>query len=300
MTHSTTHRRKRVTVGQVLLVIVFVLVIVAVLLPIINLVARSFAGPKGALEMSGFSLWPAEPTLLNYQVVFSNKLILPGLWNNIVIAVVGTIINVLVTTMAAYAVTRPRLVGKKFFMGFFVVMMLFNPGLMPEYLVVKDLKLIDSMWSVILCGAVNVYYLFILRRFLEEVPESLVEAARIDGAGHTRILFSIVIPLAKIGIATIAMFYLVIRWNEYFKAGIYLLSPEKTTLQVLIRKFAVQGDITDLIGFSNMMSKTEMSNVNYNSLKNAAIVVGVVPILIAYPFALRFYAKDVMEGGVKE
>lgn len=300
MTHTAAHRRKRVTVGQVLLVIFFVLIIAAVLLPIINLVARSFAGPKGALEMSGFSLWPSEPTLLNYQIVFSNKLILPSLWNNILIAMVGTVINILVTTMAAYAVTRPRLIGKKFFMGFFIVMMLFNPGLMPEYLVIKDMKLIDSMWSVILCGAVNVYYLFILRRFLEEVPESLVEAARIDGAGHMRIMFSIVIPLAKIGIATIAMFYLVIRWNEYFKAGIYLLSPDKTTLQVLIRKFAVQGDITDLIGFSNMMSKTEMSNVNYNSLKNAAIVIGVVPILIAYPFALRFYARDVMEGGVKE
>lgn len=112
--------------------------------------------------MHGFSLWPSDPTLLNYQVVFSNRLILPSLWNNIVITVLGTAVNLLITLMAAYAVTRPRLVGKKFFMGFFIVMMLFNPGLMPEYLVVKQLKLIDSMWSVILVGAVNVYYLFIL------------------------------------------------------------------------------------------------------------------------------------------
>lgn len=117
-------------------------------------------------------------------MVFSNRLILPSLWNNIVITVLGTADNLLITLMAAYAVTRPRLVGKKFFMGFFIVMMLFNPGLMPEYLVVKQLKLIDSMWSVILVGAVNVYYLFILRRFIEEVPESLIEAARIDGASH--------------------------------------------------------------------------------------------------------------------
>lgn len=130
--------------------------------------------------MHGFSLWPSDPTLLNYQVVFSNRLILPSLWNNIVITVLGTAVNLLITLMAAYAVTRPRLVGKKFFMGFFIVMMLFNTGLMPEYLVVKQLKLIDSMWSVILVGAVNVYYLFILRRFIEEVPESLIEAARID------------------------------------------------------------------------------------------------------------------------
>lgn len=297
MTHA---KKKRFSLGQTLLVIIFLCIVLTVVVPVVNLVARSFAGPKGALEMQGFSIWPIEPTLLNYRVVLSNKLIIPSMFNNIIITIVGTIINVLVTLMAAYAVTRPRLVGKKFFMAFFVIMMLFNPGLMPEYLVVKELGLIDSMWSVILVSAVNVYYLFILRRFIEEVPESLIEAARIDGAGHMRCLFSIVIPLAKTGIATIAMFYAVMRWNEYFKAGIYLLSPSKTTLQVLIRKFVVQGDITDLIGFSNMMNKTELANVNYNSLKSAAVVVGVLPILLIYPYALKFYAKDVMEGGVKE
>ena len=119
-----------------------------------------------------------------------------------------------------------------------------------------------------------------------------------DGLPWTTIVAGIVVQLY--GIATIAMFYAVARWNEYFKAGLYLLSPDKTTLQVLIRKFVVQGDITDLIGFSNMMNKTELANVNYNSLKSAAIVVGVAPILLIYPFALKFYAKDVMEGGVKE
>lgn len=292
--------RKRFSFGQTVLVILFGMIALMVAVPIINLVARSFASATGALEMHGFSLWPSDPTLLNYQVVLSNKLILPSLVNNVIITLIGTAINVLITLMAAYALTRPRLAGKKFFMAFFIVMMLFNPGLMPEYLVVKDLKLIDSMWSVILVSAVNVYYLFILRRFIEEVPDSLVEAARIDGADHLRILFSIIIPLAKTGIATIAMFYAVARWNEYFRAGIYLLSPGKTTLQVLIRKFVVQGDITDLIGFSNMMNKTEVSNVNYNALKSAAVVVGVLPILLIYPFALKFYAKDVMEGGIKE
>ncbi len=292
--------KKRFSWGQLVLTLLFLVIVLSILVPVVNLVARSFASAKGALAMSGFSLWPKDPTLLNYRVVLSNKLILPSMWNNIVITVIGTVINVLVTLMAAYAVTRPGLVGKKFFMGFFIVMMLFNPGLMPEYLVIKQMKLIDSMWSVILCSAVNVYYLFILRRFIEEVPVSLTEAARIDGAGHLRILFSIIIPLAKTGIATITMFYAVMRWNEYFKAGIYLLSPSKTTLQVLIRKFVVQGDITDLIGFSNMMNRTELSNVNYNALKSAAVVIGVLPVLAIYPFALKFYAKDVMEGGVKE
>ena len=152
--------KKRFSFGQVLLNVFFLLIVLTVAVPVINLAARSFASAKGALQMHGFSLWPSDPTLLNYQVVFSNRLILPSLWNNIVITVLGTAVNLLITLMAAYAVTRPRLVGKKFFMGFFIVMMLFNPGLMPEYLVVKQLKLIDSMWSVILVGAVNVYRAF--------------------------------------------------------------------------------------------------------------------------------------------
>ena len=128
--------KKRFSLSQVLLNGFFLLIVLTVLVPVINVAARSFASAKGALQMHGFSLWPADATLLNYQVVFSNRLIIPSLWNNIVITVVGTVINLLITLMAAYAVTRPRLVGKKFFMGFFIVMMLFNPGLMPEYFVV--------------------------------------------------------------------------------------------------------------------------------------------------------------------
>lgn len=292
--------KRKITVGQVLLVLVFLLIILSMLVPILNVVARAFAGPRGALEMKGYTLWPIEPTLRNFQVVFSNPVILPSLWNNVIITLLGTAVNMLLTTMAAYAITRPRLIGKRFFMVFFIIMMLFNPGLVPEYLVIKDLKLMDSMWSIILVMGVNVYYLFILMRFMQEVPESILEAARIDGAGHLRTMFSVVIPLAKVGIATIAMFYAVVRWNEYFRAGIYLLSTDKTTLQVMIRKFVVQGDLTDLIGYNNMMNKTELANVNYNSLKSAAIVVGVLPILAIYPFVLKFYAKDVMVGGVKE
>ena len=131
--------RKRFSFGQMLLNVFFLAIVLTVAVPVINLAARSFASATGALQMHGFSLWPSDPTLLNYQVVFSNRLILPSLWNNIIITVLGTAVNLLITLMAAYAVTRPRLVGKKFFMGFFIVMMLFNPGLMPEYLVVKQL-----------------------------------------------------------------------------------------------------------------------------------------------------------------
>ena len=205
-----------------LLNVFFLAIVLTVAVPVINLAARSFASAKGALQMHGFSLWPSDPTLLNYQVVFSNRLILPSLWNNIVITVLGTAVNLLITLMAAYAVTRPRLVGKKFFMGFFIVMMLFNPGLMPEYLVVKQLKLIDSMWSVILVGAVNVYYLFILRRFIEEVPESLIEAARIDGANRFQIVLHVNLP----SILPTVVVMLILRCGSLLNLGfekIYLL-----------------------------------------------------------------------------
>ena len=293
-------KKRKWTAGQFILALISLFLVLVMLVPVLNLAARSFAGAKGAMEMKGYSLWPREPTLINYRVVFGNPVILPSMWNNILITVIGTVLNMLLTATAAYAVTRPRLIGKRFFMVFFIVMMLFNPGLVPEYLVIKQLKLMDSMWSVILSMGVNVYYLFIMMRFFEEVPESILEAARIDGAGHMRTLISVVAPLAKAGIATIAMFYLVMRWNEYFRSGIYLMSTSKTTLQVMIRKFVVQGDLTDLIGYNNMMNKTDLANVNYNALKSAAVVVGVLPILAIYPLVLKFYAKDVMVGGVKE
>lgn len=291
--------RRRITIGQILLNLVMILLGLTMIVPLLNILAKSFSDPALSPQMGGLRVLPAGFSTINYTIVFSNKVIVPSLINSCFITIMGTLINILLTTSAAYVLIQPKLLFKKAIMVFLIIMMLFDPGLVPEYLVVKQLGLIGSQWSVILITSVNVYYLIIMMRYFQAVPGELYEAARIDGAGHIRTLFSIVFPLAKAGIATIAMFYAVIRWNEYFKASIYLTEQSKTTLQVILRQFVVLGENATLIGFQNMMNYNELARVDYNALKAATIVVAILPILCIYPLVLKFYTKDVLAGSVK-
>lgn len=291
--------RRRITPGQILLNLLMILLGLTMIVPLLNILAKSLSDPALSPQMGGLRVLPAGFSTINYDIVFSNKVIVPSLINSCFITITGTLINILLTTTAAYVLIQPKLLFKKSLMVFLIVMMLFDPGLVPEYLVVKQLGLIGSQWSVILITSVNVYYLIIMMRYFQAVPGELYEAARIDGAGHIRTLFSIVFPLAKAGIATIAMFYAVIRWNEYFKASIYLTEQSKTTLQVILRQFMVLGDNATLIGFQNMMDYNELARVDYNALKAATIVVAILPILCIYPLVLKFYTKDVLAGSVK-
>lgn len=293
-------KRGRFTLGQLLLSAVMVLLALTMLIPMLNILAKSFSDPALSPSMSGLRVIPAGFSTVNYDIVFSNKVILPTLWNSIFITVVGTAINILLTTSAAYVLIQPGLMFKKIIMTFLIVMMLFDPGLVPEYLLVKQLGLIGSQWSVILVTSVNVYYLIIMMRYFQAVPMDIYEAARIDGAGHVRMIFSMVFPLAKSGIATITMFYAVVRWNEYFKASIYLTEKGKTTLQVILRQFVVLGDTVSLIGAQNIMDYNELARIDYGALKAATIVIAIVPILLLYPIVLKFYTRDVMAGSVKE
>jgi putative aldouronate transport system permease protein len=158
-----------------------------------------------------------------------------------------------------------------------------------------------SKWSVILVTAVNVYYLIIMMRYFEQVPQSIIEAAYIDGTGHIRMLVSVIAPLIKSGIATISMFYAVVRWNEYFKASIYLTRKSTdTVLQVILRQFVVLGDTVSMMGQQNLWEYNEIARADYSALKGATIIVAIIPILLLYPFVLKFYTKDVMGGGIKE
>lgn len=296
ISHST---RKKLTLGQLVLDLVMLFLILVTVIPLLNILARSFSDPVEGIGMSGLRVIPQGFSTLNYRIVFNHRVIIPSIFNSVKITLIGTLLNIILTTSAAYALIQPRLIGKKAIMTFLIIMMLFDPGIVPEYLVVKDLKLIGSHWSVILVAAVNVYYLIIMMRYFEAVPMEMYEAARIDGAGHLRTLWSIVFPLAKAGIATITMFYAVIRWNEYFKAGMYLTSQSKTTLQVVLRQFVVLGDTVNLIGSQNLAEYNEFARVDYIALKDATIVVAIIPILLLYPVVLKYYTKDIMAGGVK-
>ena len=285
---------------QWFLMIFLFLLTLTMVQPLLHILARSLSDPAKSGSMSGLQIFPEGFSLINYEVIFSNKNVVPAIFNSIFITAVGTVINMLLTMLAAYVLTRPNLVGKKILMAFFIVMMLFDPGIVPEYMVIRKLGLMGTKWSVILSQACNVYYLVIMMRYFESVPKSLCEAATIDGAGHLNILFHVMAPLSKAGIATLTMFYGVVRWNEYYRSGIYISSISEVPLQVILRKFVVDGDVTTLIGTQNLMDYNALAQLDYTALQYATIVVAIVPILLVYPLVLKYYNKDVMAGGVKE
>lgn len=293
-------RNKKFTFGQIILMLIMGTITLTMIVPLLNIFARSLSSPEASAAMSGLEIIPRDIDFINYRIVFNHPGLMTALRNSTFVTIVGTAINIILTTTAAYVLTRPNLMFKKAIMVFLIFMMLFEPGLVPEYLVVTKLGLMGSKWSVILVTAVNVYYLIIMMRYFEDIPPSIFEAAKLDGAGHLRILWSIVFPLAKAGIATITMFYAVVRWNEYFKASIYLIKAKDTLLQVVLRQFVVLGDTASIVGQQNLWNYNDLARIDYNALKGATIVVAMIPVLILYPIVLRYYAKDVMGGGVKE
>ena len=296
MKNVTRSERIFIIVSYILLGLLAVVTIV----PLLSVLITSFVSASEIARRGQFILWPEVWDTSAYGILFKTDKLYTGYANTLFVVIVGTALSMFLTITLAYPLSKRELRGRNGILGMVFFTMLFSGGMVPNYILVKELGLLNSRWALVLPYICNTWNMLIMRNFFYAIPDALEEAAYLDGANQFTILIRVILPLSLPSIATIAMFYAVARWNEYFKAGLYLLSPDKTTLQVLIRKFVVQGAITDLIGFSNMMNKTELANVNYNSLKSAAIVVGVAPILLIYPFALKFYAKDVMEGGVKE
>jgi len=292
---SVADRLFRAAIALALLAISLVVIV-----PLLNLLALSLSDPGRVGEVTGLTVLPKGFSTVNYRVLAANPLFVRSIINALIITIVGTAINLLVTSMAAFALTRERLPGRRFFMLLVIVIMVFEPGLIPEYLVIKKIGLMNSLWSVILYKAVNVYYLIILMRFFEEVPTSLIEAARIDGAGYGTIFLQIMLPLAKPAIATLGLFYGVFHWNEYFRASIYLSDPDKYPLQLILRQFVVLDDTASLIGSGALFSYDEAARLDYGALKASTIIVAMLPVLIIYPLILKYYTKGVMEGGVKE
>lgn len=284
----------KVSTAVINLIMVFVLLVI--LVPMLNLVAKSFSDPTQVAGMSGWRVIPKGFSLVNYQIIFANPAIWRALMNSVIITVAGVAVNVVVTSMAAYAMTRPELPGKSLFMAFFIMMMIFEPGIVQEYFVIKDLGLMDKLPVMILYNSVTVYNLVLLMRFFSDTPQSILEAASIDGAGHINILFKVFLPMNKIPIMTVGMFYAVARWNEFFRSSVFLTSNANTTLQVFLRRFVVEGDSTVLASLGSI----DLTGISMTGLKSATIVVTVMPILCMYPFILKHYTSGVMSGGVKE
>lgn len=293
-------KKRKIKIGKLVLAVFLSFLALTMLVPVLNIAAKAFSSPDRVSLLKGYDILPKGFSTVNFQVILGQPVVIRSVLNSLFIVVFGTFINIALTASAAYVLTRPKLAGKKLLMVFFVAMMIFEPGIIQEYFLMKKIHLLDNLLAMVLYRSVNVYYLIILMRFMEEVPSSLIEAATIDGAGHLKILGRIMLPLCKAPLMTVGMFYAVFRWNEFFKSSIFLTSKKNTVLQVLLRQFVVESDTQVIVGAANMMTNNAVARLDNGSLKAATIIVAIVPILMLYPVILKYYTGEVFAGGVKQ
>lgn len=290
---------KKLSISRTIIYTILFFISLAVLIPLLNILAMSLTSPDRINELSGLDIFPKGFSLINYEIILSNPLILRSIGNSVFITIVGTLLNLTLTSLTAYVLARTDFVGKRVVLVFLIAIMVFEPSMITEYLLVKDLGLLNTYASLILYKAINVYYLFILMRFFQEIPESIIEAARIDGAGHFRIFTRIVLPLSKPALATLTLFYGVYHWNEYFRATIYISDPNKWPLQVVLRQFVVTQDNKTMLANLNLPPEV-LASLDFGSLQASTIVVAIIPLLLLYPLILKYFTKGTMDGGVKD
>ncbi|OZB94133.1 carbohydrate ABC transporter permease [Paenibacillus sp. XY044] len=276
--------------------------LIVVLYPLLYIISASISDPK---YVSSGEMWlfPKGLDLKGYKLVFDNPKIWTGYGNTIMYTVLGTMLNLAVTLPAAYSLSRPDFVGRNFFMGLFLVTMFFNGGLIPTYLLVKGLGLVNSVGALILPTAVSVYNLIVARTFFESsIPKDLNEAAYIDGCSNFKLFFRIIIPLSAPIIAVMALFYGVGHWNSFFPALIYLNDESKYPLQMVLRQILVLQEMSaETTGAASGDAALAMSNKAEIAalVKYAVIIVSTLPVIIVYPFLQRYFVQGVMIGSVK-
>ncbi len=272
-----------------------VLLMVVMIYPFYYVAIVSLSDGK-AVMTGKVTFWPANATLDSYKLIFRDNEILVSYWNTIRYTFVGTLINLVMTTLAAYPLSRPRLVGKRFFMMLAMFTMFFSGGIIPMYLQVFRLGLIDTIWAVVLPGAISTYNLIVMRTFFSGIPNSLHESAHIDGANDLQILLRVVLPLSTPILATMTLFYAVGHWNSFFNALLYLNKREMYPLQILLRNMAIMNDSSRFVNETGAASGflTIEETIRY-----AVIMAATLPILLVYPFLQKYFVKGVMIGSLK-
>lgn len=270
------------------------LVALIMFLPFWYVVATSFASYKEFLEKD--IIWfPREWVLSAYEYIFASGSFIRSVLVTIFLTVMGTCVNLIFTATMAYTLSRP-VIGQRFVMMLVLFTLLFSAGMIPTYLIVKETGLIDSLWALILPTAISPFNLIVMRQFFMSIPSELHEAAVIDGANDLHIFSWIILPLSKPSMAAFALFYAVAHWNNYFAGILYLNTPEKWPIQVILRQIVVVGEAqTSLSGGQILLENAPPSE----TIQMAAIIVATLPILLVYPFLQKHFTKGVMLGSVK-
>lgn len=272
-----------------------VMISVIALFPLLHIFAKSLSGSH-AIQSGWISFYPVQFTIDNYAELFRGTKIAQSFYNSVIVTIVGVVLNMVMTIFAAYPLSRRDFLGRKTFMKLIIFTMLFTGGTIPNYLLVKSLGLLDSFLAIWLPGLISAYNLMILRTNFENLPSELEESARIDGAGEWTILFKIFLPLSKPVLATLTLFYGVGLWNSFYAFILYITSPEKQNMPVMVQQ---------MIKSQSMLSQLEevtledMSMVTSEGIKSAAVFVMIIPLMLIYPFVQRYFVKGVMVGAVK-
>ncbi|GAA4876241.1 carbohydrate ABC transporter permease [Paenibacillus vulneris] len=262
------------------------------LIPMLHILALSLSG-NSAILAGKITIIPMEINLTAYKSVFGNAQMIRSLLFTILLVALFTVISMVMTIMAAYPLTKKHLKGRNFFLFVIVVTMFFSGGMIPEYLLIKNLNLLDSIWALILPGAINAFYLLIIKTFFSSIPAELEESARMDGASQFRILLSVILPLSLPVLATLSLFYAVGRWNGFMDALLYITNSNLYPLQLRLYEMVMNSQISDMAeGLSTTPPVPE-------SLKAASIMFATLPILLVYPWLQRYFVSGMMIGAVK-
>ena len=287
-------KKKKITVGQVINYLLLLVLAFVCLYPFLNVIAYSLSGYNAVLS-GKVTFYPIDFTLSAYQQILGKTQIWNSMRTTGLVTLMGTGRSLLLTIFASYALSRNDLPGRKFLTGMILFTMYFGGGMIPTFLVVKGVGLYDTLGALFIPQAVNVFNFIVMRTFFRNLPESLEEAARIDGASYMQVLVKIVLPLSLPIIATIGLFYAVGYWNTYFDALLYIQDPNKYTLQLRLRSLLFGEELNN----SGVNLEGLGTQVMTQSLKMATVAVSTIPILIVYPWLQKYFVKGVMVGSVK-
>ncbi len=281
--------------GRTVIYAILIVLAVSTLYPFWHIFMYSFSNSQASMS-GGFFLWPRRFSTEAYQLLYKTRQILTAYWNSIVRTAVGTVINLIFTATLAYPLSLKRFRCRGFLSLAIFFTMLFSGGMIPTFLLVRDLNLIDSLWSLILPGMISAYNLFIMRNYFQSLPPSLEESASIDGATPMRVLVSIVLPLSMPVMAALGLFYGIGHWNAYFDCILYINRTDRQVLQVFLRNILT---VTAFGGTTTAEDRALAAGLSEETMRMAAISASVVPIMIIYPWLQKHFVKGVLIGSVK-
>lgn len=274
------------------------LIILAIMciIPLVHVLAVSFSA-KSAADANLVGLWPKQFSVEAYKKTIDNAVFLHSIWISIQRTVIGTGLTLLITFLAAYPLSKENSAfkGRNIYSWLFVFTMVFNGGMIPFYIVVQKLGLMNSFWVLVLPGAVNTFLIILMLNFFRGIPKELEEAALIDGAGHFRTLFNIYLPISLPSIATIALFSMVFHWNSWFDGLLYMNNSDKFPLATFLQTVIIQRDMSSM-----SINPKEMELISQTTVRAAQIFIGAAPILLVYPFLQKYFVKGMTLGSVKE